>query len=191
VRVVPTRSSQSLRADARDNRDRIVEVARELFTARGLDVPVREIARRAGVGPATLYRRFPTKQALLDAAFDEQVRECRSVVDGALGDPDAWGALTRLIADGGELYARSAGFTEAYAATRPGATDVAASRAHSHHVVAQVARRVRETGQVRPDVGPADLILLLTAQRGLGTGSAASRRFVELALRGLRRPSRS
>jgi AcrR family transcriptional regulator len=184
---VPTRSSHSLRADARDNRDRIVTAARELFTDRGLDVPVWEIARYAGVGPATLYRRFPTKQALLDAAFGEQVGECRSVVDGALAEPDAWGALSRLIADGGELYARSAGFTEAYAASRPGTADVAESRAHSRHVVAQVARRAREAGHLRPDVGPADLVLLLTAQRGLGTRSAvATRRIVELALRGLR-----
>ena len=60
---------QMLRADAEDNRERVLEAARELFAERGLDVPLREVARRAGVGPATLYRRFPTKQSLVDAAF--------------------------------------------------------------------------------------------------------------------------
>ena len=55
---------QKLRSDAEDNRDRILESARVLFAREGLTVPMRAIARHAGVGPATLYRRFPTKQLL-------------------------------------------------------------------------------------------------------------------------------
>ena len=57
--------THALRADAQDNRDRILDAARAVFATEGLNVPMREIARRAGVGPATLYRRFPTKDALL------------------------------------------------------------------------------------------------------------------------------
>lgn len=66
-----------LRADAQDNRDRVLEAARALFAERGIDVTMRQIARRADVGPATLYRRFPTKQILVDEAFEYELRSCR------------------------------------------------------------------------------------------------------------------
>ncbi|MEU8275292.1 helix-turn-helix domain-containing protein [Microbispora bryophytorum] len=68
------RSPQILRSDALDNRERILDAARALFAAEGLDVPMREIARRAGVGPATLYRRFPTKQLLVTEVFTDEMR---------------------------------------------------------------------------------------------------------------------
>lgn len=71
----------TLRSDALDNRERILDAARALFSADGLNVPMREIARRAGVGPATLYRHFPTKQMLVADAFADQLRACRAIVD--------------------------------------------------------------------------------------------------------------
>jgi AcrR family transcriptional regulator len=184
-------SSRSLRADAADNRDRVVAAARTLFTAEGLGVPVGAIARAAGVAPATVYRRFATKRELAAAAFADQVRECRGLVDAAHAEPDPWRGLRHLVERGGELHARTAGFTEAVAATYPDDVDLDADRAHSHHVLAEVARRARAAGQLRPDVGLADLVLVLTAQRGVRAGSpaarvAASRRLAAIALRGLR-----
>ena len=65
------RLPHTLRSDARDNRERILDAARAVFAAEGLNVPMREIARRAGVGPATLYRRFPTKEMLVTEAFTD------------------------------------------------------------------------------------------------------------------------
>ena len=64
-----TTAERPLRADARRNRDRLVEVARSAFAERGLDAPLDDIARRAGVGPGTLYRHFPTREALLAAVY--------------------------------------------------------------------------------------------------------------------------
>ena len=78
---------QMLRSDAEENRDRILTAARELFSENGLDVTMREVARRAEVGPATVYRRFPTKAELVEAAFAEQVRLCRATVDATAGTP--------------------------------------------------------------------------------------------------------
>jgi len=75
------RLPHTLRSDALDNRERILDAARALFSADGLDVPMREIARCAGVGPATLYRHFPTKQVLATEAFADQLRACRTIVD--------------------------------------------------------------------------------------------------------------
>jgi AcrR family transcriptional regulator len=87
---VTDRLPHALRSDARDNRELILDAARRIFAAEGLDVPMREIARRAGVGPATLYRRFPTKEKLITEAFTGQIRTCHAIVDEGLADPDPW-----------------------------------------------------------------------------------------------------
>ena len=73
-----------MRADAKRNRDRIVEVAREVFRERGYDASLDEIAKRAGVGPGTLYRHFPTRDALLDAVMQVWVDRVTETTDKAL-----------------------------------------------------------------------------------------------------------
>jgi AcrR family transcriptional regulator len=78
------------RSDARDNRGRILDAACAAFVAGGLDVPIREIARRAQVGPATVYRHFPTKQMLLAAPFIEHSLAWRAALDDGLADPYPW-----------------------------------------------------------------------------------------------------
>ena len=94
----------ALRSDARDNRELILEAARALFATGGLNVPMREIARRAGVGPATLYRRFPTKEMLVTEALAGQMRACHAIVDEGLAEPDPWPGLNRsLLVDGAEV----------------------------------------------------------------------------------------
>ena len=71
------RLPHNLRSDALDNRERILDAARAAFGTEGMNVPMREIARRAGVGPATLHRHFPTKQLLATEAFADQLCACR------------------------------------------------------------------------------------------------------------------
>ncbi|WP_205474097.1 TetR/AcrR family transcriptional regulator [Nocardioides sp. SYSU D00038] len=73
-----------MRADARRNYDRIVEVAREVFREKGYDAPLDEVARRAGVGPGTLYRHFPRRDDLLDAIMQSWVDRVRETTDKAL-----------------------------------------------------------------------------------------------------------
>lgn len=175
-----------LRSDARDNRDRILDAARELFSADGLDVPMREIARRAGVGPATLYRRFPTKQGLVAEAFAEQLRACRAIVDEGCADPDPWRGLCRVIEKICELHARDRGFTQAFLSTLPGAPDVA-GREYTVRAVAGLADRAKEAGRLRSDFVLDDLILVLMANKGIHAASSttqvmASRRFAGLVI---------
>ncbi|XVV14866.1 TetR/AcrR family transcriptional regulator [Actinoplanes sp. CA-131856] len=169
-----------LRSDARDNRDRILEAARAVFATEGLDVPMREIARQAGVGPATLYRRFPTKQALITEAFTEQMYACYAIVDEGLSDPDAWRGLRTVIERLFALHAEDRGFARAF-------TDTAA-RERGVVSLAELLRRAKAAGHLRPDVTVDDLILVLVANSGLRATSAttrvaASRRFAELTLR--------
>ncbi|MEW2570865.1 helix-turn-helix domain-containing protein [Streptomyces sp. NPDC047070] len=172
----------TLRSDALDNRDRILDAARRLFAAEGLDVPMREIARRAAVGPATLYRRFPTKQTLVTAVFADQLRACRDIVDEGCADPDPWRGFCQVIERICELHARDRGFTEAFMSTFPGATDVDAGREYTVRAVAGLAQRAKEAGRLRPDFVLDDLILMLMANKGIHSTSTAaqvmaSRRF--------------
>jgi hypothetical protein len=87
VRAVTARLPHNLRSDALDNRERILDAARAAFGVKGPNVPMRDIARRAGVAPATLYRHFPTKQMLATEAYSDQVCACRAIVDEGLADP--------------------------------------------------------------------------------------------------------
>ncbi|SFW81507.1 DNA-binding transcriptional regulator, AcrR family [Amycolatopsis australiensis] len=180
-----------LRSDAQDNRERVLDAARALFATEGLDVPMREIARRAGVGPATLYRRFPTKELLATEAFEDQMRACYAIVDEGLADPDPWHGFALVVERLCELHARDRGFTAAFVSAFPHALDFAADRARALKSIAELIRRAQDAGRVHPDVVLDDVILVLMANNGIQAPTpaarvAASRRFAALALRGFR-----
>ena len=180
-----------LRSDARDNRELILDAARAVFAAEGLNVPMREIARRAGVGPATLYRRFPTKEMLVTEAFADEMRACHAIVDEGLADPDPWHGFCLVIEKICALHARNRGFTAAFMSAFPHAMDFAADREYALRSIAELARRARDAGRLRPDFVLDDVILILMANRGIHAASpaaavAASRRFAALAIQALR-----
>ncbi|MER6011867.1 TetR/AcrR family transcriptional regulator [Streptomyces bluensis] len=180
----------SLRSDARDNRERLLDAARALFSLEGLTVPMREIARRADVGPATLYRHFPTKESLVTAAFADQLRACQDIIDQASTDPDPWHGLRQVIENMCELHARDRGFTEAFLSAYPRAITVTTGRDRMLKAITDLADRAKRTGHLRPDFVPDDLILMLLANKGIQTESpaaqvAASRRFAALVIQAL------
>jgi AcrR family transcriptional regulator len=187
VRAVTSRLPHALRSDARDNRELILDAARAVFAAEGLHVPMREIARRAGVGPATLYRRFPTKQALVTEALAGPLRACHAVVDEGLADPDPWHGFCLVIEKICQLHARDRGLTAAFISAFPNAMDFAAEREYALRSMAGLARRAKDAGRLRPDFVLDDLILMLMANSGIRAASpaaavAASRRFAALAI---------
>ncbi|WP_030907481.1 TetR/AcrR family transcriptional regulator, partial [Streptomyces sp. NRRL F-5126] len=176
------------RSDAVNNRAHILEAARALFSTEGLDVPMREIARHAGVGPATVYRHFPDKQTLVAEAFADKLSACRAIVDEGCADPDPWRGLCLVIEKICELHARDRGFTEAFLSSFPGVQDIAAGRAYTLNAVAGLAQRAKDAGHLRPDFVLDDLILVLMANKGLRATStttrvAASRRFAGFVIR--------
>jgi AcrR family transcriptional regulator len=182
---------QVLRSDARDNRDRVVRAAREIFAARGLDVTMREIARRAGVGVATLYRRFPTKEALVAEVFAEQVAQCVAAMDEALADPDPWRGFCRVIEKACTMQALDRGFTAAFLTALPDARNYSREREHNARGFAELTRRAKASGHLRADFQHADLRILLMANGGITADTpeaalAASRRLVALLLQSLR-----
>ena len=105
-----------LRADARRNLDRILEAAREAFAERGLDVGMEEIARRAGVGKATCFRRFPTKDALVLAVMEGFVEEAEALADQAAAAEDPWDGLRDYMIGHARFQSANAGFFDAIAA---------------------------------------------------------------------------
>ncbi|MFF0327680.1 TetR/AcrR family transcriptional regulator [Nonomuraea angiospora] len=183
--------AQELRADARHNRVRILQAAREAYATRGLDVPMAAIARRAGVGVATLYRRFPSRESLITEVFGDELATCASVVDEALADPDPWRGFCSMIETVCAMQVADRGFTEAFLTAFPDAIDYERTRVRAEQGIAEVVRRAKASGRLRADFDPADLTLLLKANCGVATGTsevaaAGSRRLVAYLLQSFR-----
>lgn len=159
--------AHELRSDARDNRDRILQVARKVFAEQGIDVSMREVARRADVGPATLYRRFPTKEALVTETFREQMAVCASIVDDGLADPDPWHGLSTVIEKVCVLHAQDRGFTAAFVSAFPHAVDFVQERSRTLRSLAELIRRAKESGGLRQDFVLDDLVMLIMANSGI------------------------
>ncbi|WP_326824135.1 TetR/AcrR family transcriptional regulator [Streptosporangium sp. NBC_01756] len=180
-----------LRSDARDNRERILAVARAAFAAEGLDVPIREIARRAEVGVATVYRRFQTKEALLTEAFAEQLASCSAVVKEGLAAGDPWSGFCLVIEKLMEMHALDRGFARAFTSRLPQAVDFAAERDRTLRLLLELVRRAKEAGPLRGDFVLEDISLALMANEGIRAESpelrvAASRRFAALMIQSFR-----
>ncbi|MFE0812684.1 TetR/AcrR family transcriptional regulator [Streptomyces sp. NPDC058848] len=175
-----------MRADARRNRRQILEAAQEVFTRDGVDVPMSVIARRAKVGVATLYRRFPTRDDLVREVFAEQVEACTAALDEALDDPDPWRGFCHVIEKICALQAAERGFTTAFLNAFPErAADHSRRRLDGERGFATLVRRAQGAGKLRPDFHPSDITVLLLANSALsGTPDpgAASRRLVGLLL---------
>ncbi|WP_188187288.1 TetR/AcrR family transcriptional regulator [Nonomuraea sp. SYSU D8015] len=194
-RIAPSAEGEprtgTLRADALHNRERILQAAREAFAARGLDVPMVAIARRAGVGVATLYRRFPSRESLVMEVFADQFAACGAVVDEALADPDPWRAFRTVVEKVCAMQVADRGFTEAFLTAFPGAIDYEGVRARAEQGLAEIVRRAKAAGSLRADFDLADLTLLLKANHGVtadtgDSAAAASRRLVAYLLQSFR-----
>jgi AcrR family transcriptional regulator len=184
-------TSPRLRTDAAANRARILEVARETFAEEGLDVPMSELARRAGLGVATLYRRFPTKEDLVAEAFAEQMDSCAGLLDAALADPDPWRAFCWMITEVCAMQAKDKGFAAAFVTAFPHSTEFREFRERGQRGFAELVRRAQAVGALRRDFDPADLPLILQANSGLRAPTpeattAASRRLVAYLLQSFR-----
>jgi AcrR family transcriptional regulator len=188
------RMPQALRADARENRDRVLDAARGLFAEHGLGVTMRDIARHAEVGPATLYRRFPTRHALVDAAFEDEMRTCRAIVEAGASDADPSRGLRHVLESTAVLHAGNRGYVDAMASTRRESESFAQHRRELRRMLAELVSRARAVGGVRDDLVLDDVLLLLAAARSVPGRSrahreAAARRFGRLAADMLTGPS--
>ncbi|MGI5156310.1 TetR/AcrR family transcriptional regulator [Microbispora sp. CA-102843] len=183
---------KGLRADARRNRDLIVAAAQELFLEQGVDVPLEEVARRAGVGVGTLYRRFPDRDALLRAVGEESLRRLVDLAETARREePDAWHALCRFLRGSvalrlGVLPAKLE--PHLHQRMRVGA-DLHVMRQRVIAAVLGMSEQAQADGALRADIGPGDIALLMTLHVYTPPdlpGEQAMTRVVEIMLDGLR-----
>lgn len=164
-----------LRADAERNRARIVAAGREVFAERGLDVPMEEVARRAGVGVGTLYRRFPTRADLVAAVFEAKMDAYADAVKDALAEPDPWKGFCDYVERVCAMQAADRGFTDVLTMTFPSAKRFEAARARNYDGFVELIDRAKAAGRLRLDFVPEDMVLLLMANAGLiaAAGDAA------------------
>ncbi|WP_433603918.1 TetR/AcrR family transcriptional regulator [Dactylosporangium sp. CA-139114] len=180
------------RSDARDNRARILAVARAAFAADGLDVPMREIARRAEVGAATVHRHFPTKEALFAAAFAEPMALCSAVVERGLAEADPWLGFCHVIEELMRLHALDRGLSRTFTSRLPRAVErLRADRDRTVRLLLRLIADAKASGHLRPDLELEDVIVALMANEGIraespALRSAASRRFAALMVESFR-----
>ncbi|MFJ2394515.1 TetR/AcrR family transcriptional regulator [Streptomyces sp. NPDC087843] len=177
--------TRKTRTDAAHNRRHIVAVARAAFAGEGLDLPMREIARRAGLGVATVHRHFPTRADLVTAALAEHVAACRTDMRAALDEPDPWQALSGTVRGFAEHRLRDRGLNEALFGPHPAATAFAADRREQARALRQLVDRARAAGVVRSDVSVDDVRVCLAAIASFRP-TTALHRLVDLLLTGLR-----
>ncbi len=148
------------RVDAQRNRARLVASARGLLARDGVDVSVREVAREAGVGVATLYRHFPTRDDLVDAVLEEAFEAVVSAGERALAADDAWLGFTGFVEETLVLHASNRGLKDVVETGQHGRERAASMRRRIRPLVAELVRRAQEQGTLRPDFTPQDVTLL-------------------------------
>lgn len=184
-----TEARSRLRADARDNRDRILEVARAAFARDGVDVPIRAVARAAGLGIATVYRHFPTKEALVAEAFAERMVSCRVIVEEGLAREDPWAGFEEVVERLMVVHALDRGLAQTFTSR----TELEQERQRTLRLLLELMAAAKEAGRLRDDVAVDDLVLVLMANEGIRAETperrtAAARRFAALVVRSFEVP---
>jgi AcrR family transcriptional regulator len=183
---------QTLRADARRNRERIMSAARELFAREGPHAQMDEVAAQAGVGIGTVYRHFPTKEALLTAMVRERFGGFAEIARAAEAIDDPFTALQTMMRQSAEAVEHDVGFQLAMM----GSNDldwegIEQDKAALAEVVSRVIERAVKAGVVRADLTAEDYPMIMcgiTSTMYYGPGRADWRRHLELVLQGLRPP---
>ena len=180
-----------LRRDAEDNRRRIVAAAREVFAVQGLSAGLNEVARHAGVGVGTVYRRFPDKDDLVGAVMSDKVAEMERAAHSALAFDSAWDGLVHLVETLAAMQAADRGFRDLMIS--PGGTvdEVQEVRDRVVPLIEQLVRQAHDEGTLRLDVSPTDIALSQViasdfAHHSSSVRPTSYRRFLGLMLEGMR-----
>lgn len=181
----------SLRTDAARNRAALVAAAREVMAERGLEAPLDDIARKAGIGNATLYRRFPRRIDLIAAVFADRMADHARAVEAALDATVPWEGFCGYVEAAAELQVHDRGIADLITMDVSMAPEIEALRDQAFHGLVEVIERAKAAGALRADATPEDVVVILQANAGLVTRShaaaaQASRRLIHVLLDGLR-----
>jgi len=181
----------SLRADAARNRAVLVTAAREVMAERGLEAPLDEIARRADIGNATLYRRFPRRLDLIAAVFADRMAEHARAVAAALEADDPWDGFRGYVEAAAELQLHDRGIADLVTMDVSAAADMKALREQTFRGLVELIEGAQAAGALRADATPEDVLVILQANAGVVTRAHAaardaSQRLIHVLLDGLR-----
>jgi AcrR family transcriptional regulator len=181
--------ARPLRRDAEQNRRRILAAAAQVFAARGLSASLDDVARHAGVGIGTVYRRFPDKPALVEALFEQRLHDLVELADRA-AELDPWAAVVTFLTGAAERMGADRGLRETALCFEPGEGGLAVARAELGPRLVALTERAQRAGRLRPDVTWTDLVVVLKSVHVLDVGDGW-RRQLAIALDGLSTPTPS
>jgi AcrR family transcriptional regulator len=183
-------AERPLRADAKRNREKVLAAAHAVFSEHGREAQIDDVARRAGVGVGTVYRHFPTKEALIEALMVEAFRSIADCAETSLGIEDPWEAFTTVLWHGAEVMSADRAMSEVFASI-PGVMESALPTIEGLTETMEThIRRAQEAGRLRTDVVIDDIPMLMC---GIGSATKkdhrctdAWRRHLSIVLDGLR-----
>jgi len=185
---------RALRRDAERNRQRILDAAAEVFTDRGLEATLDDVARHAGVGVGTVYRHFRDKASLADVMFEERIDTIVHMAEDAHDEPDPWAALVSFLEQACEELTGDRGLRQILMFAAHGHDRVSYARDRMRPAVAFLVERAQAAGQVRGDLAATDVPIIevmlgAIAEYASDVRPTIWRRYLALMLDALR-PSR-
>lgn len=154
------RPRRVLRRDAERNRQRVLDAARELFAKTGLQATLNDVAHHANVGVGTVYRRFASKEELLEAVFEDCIDQVVVIADSALRHEDSWEGFVWFVEQACELSATDRGLREMAYSRVYGGRQAEYSRLRLHQPLSELVERARNDGYLRPDIEVTDMPIL-------------------------------
>ncbi|MDV3125897.1 TetR/AcrR family transcriptional regulator [Mycobacterium sp. 21AC1] len=184
-------SGRPLRKDAERNRKRVLDAARDLFAAKGLEPSLNDVAHHAGVGVGTVYRRFASKEELLEAIFVDGLEQLAALAESALQQEDSWQGFAWYVEQMCEITATDRGLREIAFSKAYGGDRVHAAQERLVPVLTRLVDRAQKDGHLRADLSPTDMPIF-----GLLAGTVSEfschvdanlwRRYVAILLDGMR-----
>ncbi|AQT81339.1 TetR family transcriptional regulator [Mycolicibacterium litorale] len=185
-------ADRPLRKDAQRNRQRIIDAARDLFAQKGLEPNLNDVAHHAGVGVGTVYRRFATKEELLEAIFEDGLKQLTCYAETGLQHEDSWEGFVWFVEQMCQVTAsdrglREVAFSKCYAGAR-----VNAAQESLVPTLTALVERAQADGHLRPGLAAADMPLIgllagTVSEFAGGVDSGLWRRYVALLIEGMRR----
>jgi AcrR family transcriptional regulator len=158
--TVPVATVRPLRRDAELNRRKIIESARIVFSERGFGATLDDIAHHAGLGVGTVYRRFPSKEHLVEAMFVERMDEVRELAERALEEADPWDGFVSFLTHTAELHSDDRGLREVMLSNNFGQGRVAEAKNRMIPIAVELVRRAKASGRLRADFEATDLAVI-------------------------------
>ena len=183
-------ADRPLRRDAERNRQRILEAAAEVFADRGLDVSLDDIAKHAGLGVGTVYRRFPTKEELIESLFEDHVDMLAEMAESISYAENSWDGLVAVLTEVCAQQAGNQGLREILMSSTYGQGCSARARARLMPAIEKGLRRAQDDGYLRADIQPVDMVLIEFMIGGVSEYTKQSpdawRRYLQIIIDGLR-----